>query len=541
MPSVSYERDPTMSVTLTPRQILEIRGCFLYFILVTIIATTAVVFQLLAHITVRNVIVSSIFTLLASFMAYIIYLKKKKGDNVLILQWFISIITTFAPIMTKFNYATTMDWTYAAQSYHISALLICFILILQFYYRKDIFVTVTVIIFASLIVFTILCYANGVTFHAKSIIDGKIVHDGIQVHREIFFVIMLFIISFASYRNIPTIEGYDKKNMQQQNRIEQQARAQAVLTDEIRENMGHLFGQLEEQNRVIDEFSIKIQNQASTFEEMSATMEELLSSAENINLMTGEQLETNGAMERIMGDFKGAQGETRTRLDTALRDMDSVVEDTGTGQVKIEAVISTINQMKEQSSKIGETVSIIIDIADKINLLSLNASIEAARAGEYGRGFAVVADEIGKLAVQTSDSIKEIERVLEQSARTTSEGVEVIRSAAVIIQDMIRRIAHNSERIKDLRSTMSAEEQQIDSVIDSVYRSIELSKNIGTGTGEQKLAIESITGAIDHMNSTMSEMVRGVQDLALTSKNIFDDAQKLMAQSRQAASAGNDA
>ena len=56
----------------------------------------------------------------------------------------------------------------------------------------------------------------------------------------------------------------------------------------------------------------------------------------------------------------------------------------------------------------GETLAIINEIAESINLLSLNASIEAARAGESGRGFAVVAQEIGHLAANTKDSLQNV-------------------------------------------------------------------------------------------------------------------------------------
>jgi methyl-accepting chemotaxis protein len=74
---------------------------------------------------------------------------------------------------------------------------------------------------------------------------------------------------------------------------------------------------------------------------------------------------------------------------------------------KVTNVLSSIHDMKSISEKIEAIIGVIDDIADKTNLLSINASIESARAGKHGKGFGIVAKEVSNLAEATSVNVKD--------------------------------------------------------------------------------------------------------------------------------------
>jgi methyl-accepting chemotaxis protein len=78
------------------------------------------------------------------------------------------------------------------------------------------------------------------------------------------------------------------------------------------------------------------------------------------------------------------------------------------------------------------------------------------------------------------------------------------------------------------------EEKYINIIIEQMFRNIELSRNIGAGTDEQKNAIESANKAIEHVNELVSAMVEEIEELAETSQAILENATALMRKSEEA-------
>jgi twitching motility protein PilJ len=128
-----------------------------------------------------------------------------------------------------------------------------------------------------------------------------------------------------------------------------------------------------------------------------------------------------------------------------IRGMDTIRE-------QIQETARRIKRLGESSQEIGGFVSLINDISDHTNTLSLNAAIQAAMAGEAGRGFAVVADEVHALAERSSDATRQIETLvrviqrdineavfsMEQTTSDVVQGTKLAQNAGMALDDIER-------------------------------------------------------------------------------------------------------
>jgi methyl-accepting chemotaxis protein len=227
-------------------------------------------------------------------------------------------------------------------------------------------------------------------------------------------------------------------------------------------------------------------------EELSETSSELGSSSREI-------LETLRQQEQVATEQAGAVEEARRTMDSLLSAAEQIA-DTSRGvhenaqrtRSSSESTAERASQLNQLTTRIGDLLAELTKIADRSDILALNAALEGTKAGDAGKGFILVADEMRRLAESVMSAAKDIRQLVDDirqasqaSVLATEEGVklsvETTRSAESIRltsqqqRTGTEQATHSMNEISQLMAqTASGAKQNTAAVADLSQRALRL-------------------------------------------------------------------
>jgi methyl-accepting chemotaxis protein len=221
--------------------------------------------------------------------------------------------------------------------------------------------------------------------------------------------------------------------------------------------------------------------QAGAVHETTATMEELKGASKQI----ADNAQTVAAIaDQTLSATRQGEGAIRAFLEAMEKVRHNAVE-----------VDDAIAKLSRRVERIGTVVEVIDEIADRSDLLALNAALEGAKAGEAGRGFSIVAAEMRRLAENVLESTKEIKNLITE----------------------IREATHAAKDASDGNKRMAAEGEKLGTVamgsVSSILRGSEetagAARVIHLATQQQRTATEQVVQSMSEVEDATRQAQAG--------------------------------
>ncbi|MBC8418925.1 MAG: methyl-accepting chemotaxis protein [Desulfobacterales bacterium] len=187
-----------------------------------------------------------------------------------------------------------------------------------------------------------------------------------------------------------------------------------------------------------------------------------------------------------------------------------------------------IYRLSNKVEKIKMVMSVLDEVSQKTDLLSLNASIEATRAGEMGKGFALVANEIRTMAENSRHSSQEIRRIvddifednkaatdaLRKSEDHINKGRGIIHGIVGTFGEMLSGVKEISGDVKEVENLTRKQVKEMRGLLNQVQELSRLAQEnfVSTqkttiGTKNQKEEIKEIVNAMKSFKALSEKMM----------------------------------
>jgi methyl-accepting chemotaxis protein len=274
--------------------------------------------------------------------------------------------------------------------------------------------------------------------------------------------------------------------------VDQTARTLSDAIERAADAAGEIESQVHGQNELLGRGADEMQDLSASMEEIAATSDEVASAAEQVRTAAEEGQQAGQSVRAATDNVIGISDE----------------------------LLASVSELQNRMGAIEAVVEVIAEVADRTNLLALNANIEAARAGKAGDGFSVVADEVKQLANQTHEHTEEIATSIEKlqaQADRTVDASEASHEQVEVASGEIEDVLDSLEDIVEAADAAANGVQEVARATDGQATNIEevttTIQTIRERAHETEAASGDITDATDHQSVAIDELQQQVDEL----------------------------
>ena len=243
----------------------------------------------------------------------------------------------------------------------------------------------------------------------------------------------------------------------------------------------------DEKSRVSQSIVFATENLASISEQTNDSFQQLTNQSEEVTSHVKDAI-------CISNEAKVQAAEGKTQIQQQSQHMQHIIE-------SVEDIAEEVQKLVNNSNEMETIVSIVTNIADQTNLLSLNAAIEAARAGEAGKGFSVVASEVRKLSEQTKQSTESVALLLKNTTEQTEKLNFLMDRIQTAVSSGEESMLATENRFTQILSAMEETQKKNTLMEVKVDKIAEVIQQLCNDFGEVTLSVDSLASATQNLDA----------------------------------------